>query len=122
MRLGPYVNWTDEKACFKSFLAELASFYVPEHLPPAPSPQVKKGSDVADVEMDEGGHEQPQEERAELGTEDPEIAARRTYLHRTIENVLFPAFRARLVATKGLLKGVVEVADLKGLYRVFERC
>lgn len=122
MRLGPYVNWTEERACFKTFLAELASFYVPEQLPPPPSPQVKEGSNVADVNMDEPGQEQRPEERDGTGKEDPEIAARRTYLHRTIENVLFPAFRARLVATKGLLRGVVEVADLKGLYRVFERC
>jgi len=35
---------------------------------------------------------------------------------------MFPAFRARLVATRGLLKGVLEIANLKGLYRVFERC
>jgi DNA mismatch repair protein MLH1 len=35
---------------------------------------------------------------------------------------LFPAFKARLVATKNLLKGTIEVANLKGLYRVFERC
>lgn len=43
-------------------------------------------------------------------------------MSRVLEHVLFPAFKARLVATKGLLGGVVEVADLKGLYRVFERC
>ena len=127
MRLGPYVDWTDERACFKTFLAELASFYVPEQLPP-PRPTLprQKGSGVAEGEMDERGEEQGQEriqqEDETYRREDPEIAARRTYLHRTIENVLFPAFRARLVATKGLLRGVVEVADLKGLYRVFERC
>ena len=54
--------------------------------------------------------------------EDPDIKARRDHLYRAMENVMFPAFKARLVATKGLLKGVVEVANLKGLYRVFERC
>ena len=98
LRLGPYVNWTDEKDCFHSFLRELASFYVPEVLPPLPS-----------------SHDQG-------SAEDPETASRRRHIHRTIENTLFPAFKSRLVATKGLLKGVVEVANLKGLYRVFERC
>jgi DNA mismatch repair protein MLH1 len=39
-----------------------------------------------------------------------------------LEHAVFPALRARLVATSRLLRGVVEVADLKGLYRVFERC
>ena len=49
-------------------------------------------------------------------------AAQWTELDRAIEHVLFPAVKARLVATKGLLKAVMEVANLKGLYRVFERC
>ncbi|KAK3626275.1 DNA mismatch repair protein Mlh1, partial [Elasticomyces elasticus] len=95
LRLGPHVDWNDEKGCFQSFLRELASFYVPEALPPAP-------------------------EKGEV--EDDELAKRRDELHRAIENKLFPAFKARLVATRPLLKGTIEVANLKGLYRVFERC
>ncbi|KAK3714918.1 DNA mismatch repair protein Mlh1 [Vermiconidia calcicola] len=95
LRLGPHVDWNDEKGCFQSFLRELASFYVPESLPPEPA----KGD-----------------------KEDAEIAQRRDELHRAIENVLFPALKVRLVATRGLLKGTIEVANLKGLYRVFERC
>ena len=47
---------------------------------------------------------------------------RRKKVKKAIEHVIFPACKARLVATKGLLKGVMEVANLKGLYRVFERC
>lgn len=95
LRLGPHIDWADERRCFQSFLRELASFYVAEALPAEP------------IDRED---------------EDEEIAKRRTELARMVENVLFPAFRARLVATGGLLKGVVEVADLKGLYRVFERC
>lgn len=98
LRLGPYVNWKDEKECFRTFLRELADFYIPERLPPEPSPS------------------------ADPVEEDPEIKSRRTQLRRVLEHVMFPAFRARLVATKSLLNGVVEVANLKGLYRVFERC
>lgn len=103
IRLGPHVNWLEEKACFRSFLRELASFYVPEVLPSPPH-----------------GNEEGQMDGT--GQETPDIMSRRTHLERAIEHVLFPAFRSRLVATKGLLKGVVEVANLKGLYRVFERC
>ena len=99
LRLGPYVDWTDEKGCFRSFLQELASFYVPEILPPTPSPIDGDRSEV-----------------------DPGIATRKKHIDMAVENVLFPAFKSRLVATRGLLKGVVEVANLKGLYRVFERC
>ena len=96
LRLGPHVDWNDEKGCFNSFLREVASFYAPEALPPDSAPGEEEDGDG--------------------------VAKRRNELHRTIEDVLFPAFKARLVATKGLLKGTVQVADLKGLYRVFERC
>jgi DNA mismatch repair protein MLH1 len=95
LRLGPHVDWQSESGCFQSFLRELASFHVPEALPP---PHVN------------------------LSEESLSISPRRDELHRAIENILFPAFKARLVATKDLLKGTVEVANLKGLYRVFERC
>ncbi|KAI0199239.1 histidine kinase-like ATPase [Astrocystis sublimbata] len=100
LRLGPYVNWTDEKLCFESFLRELATFYVPEQLPALP------------------GNEQVVEEDVP-----EEIKARRAHVRRALEHVFFPAFKARLVATKSFMKGgVLELANLKGLYRVFERC
>jgi DNA mismatch repair protein MLH1 len=95
LRLGPHVDWQSEVGCFQSFLRELASFHVPEALPPP---------------------------HATLDDATLSISPRRDELHRAIENILFPAFKARLVATKDLLKGTVEVANLKGLYRVFERC
>jgi len=95
LRLGPHVDWQDESGCFQSFLRELASFYVPEALPTS---------------------------AAVSGSDREAMIPRRDELHRAIENTLFPAFKARLVATKSLLRGTVEVANLKGLYRVFERC
>lgn len=98
LRLGPHVNWDDEKDCFDSFLRELASFYSPEALP-----AVNTSTEASQGAQDE-------------------INKRRAHLERAIENTIFPAFRTRLVATKSLRKAVVEVADLKGLYRVFERC
>ncbi|KAI9683620.1 MAG: DNA mismatch repair protein [Trizodia sp. TS-e1964] len=104
LRLGPHVNWNDEKECFASFLRELASFYVPEALTPSPQNTSATGED------------------AEAGDADAAYANRRAEVNRAVEEVIFPAFRARLSATKGLLKGVMQVADLKGLYRVFERC
>lgn len=98
IRLGPFVDWTDEQKCFQTFLTELAAFYVPEQLPTT-------GKATA----------------GEEGQAD-DLAKRRKQLMWSLEHALFPAFRARLVATEGLLRGVVEVANLKGLYRVFERC
>ena len=106
LRLGPYVNWGNEKGCFQTFLRELASFYVPEILPLPPL--------TSNDDSSKG--------KEKVADEDPEIALRRKNLRRAIEYAIFPACKVRLVATRGLLKGVMEVANLKGLYRVFERC
>jgi DNA mismatch repair protein MLH1 len=75
-------------------LKELALFYTPEPLPP-------KGG-VDEVDCDD----------------------RREYLIQSLEMVLFPALKTRFIAVKGLVneKRVVEIADLPGLYRIFERC
>lgn len=100
LRLGPHVVWDDEKGCFETFLKELASFYVPEQLPPA-----RGGGDENEEDLDE------------------EVKTRRKHVRWAVEHVFFPAFKARLVATNSLMKGgVLEIANLKGLYRVFERC
>jgi DNA mismatch repair protein MLH1 len=113
IRLGPFVNWNEEKPCFHTLLRELANFYAPESVPIAPSPKtVATDGDITMQNADD----------SDDVTEDLEIAKRRAHLYRALENVMFPAFKARLVATKGLLKGVIEIANLKGLYRVFERC
>ncbi|KAF7542351.1 hypothetical protein G7Z17_g11652 [Cylindrodendrum hubeiense] len=101
LRLGPHIDWGDEKGCFETFLRELATLYVPESLPALP-----------------GGEE-------DLRTEDlpDEIRVRRQHVRYAVQNIFFPAFKARLVATKSLMESaVLEVASLKGLYRVFERC
>ncbi|GKT59524.1 DNA mismatch repair protein [Colletotrichum tofieldiae] len=103
LRLGPCVDWAEEKSCFDTFLKELASFYVPEQLPP-----------TVGGEADEDKGE---------GRLDDQVAERRRNVRWALEHVFFPAFKARLVATTSLMKAaVLEVADLKGLYRVFERC
>ena len=127
MRLGPCVDWTDEMECFRSFLIELASFYAPEQLPSAPVTE-QKASEGKQNESEDGEGSMRAEadptdvKRRNKADEDPSITARREQLTRMLEFVLFPAIRARIVATKGMLGGVLEVADLKGLYRVFERC
>lgn len=102
LHLGPKVAWTDELECFETFLQELAEFYVPEQLPPTPG-----GT----------GEHKEQEDVPE------ETKTRRKHVRWAVEHIFFPAFKARLVATNDLMyRGMLEVADLKGLYRVFERC
>ncbi|KAF2273543.1 DNA mismatch repair protein mutL [Westerdykella ornata] len=119
LRLGPHVNWVEEKECFHSFLRELAAFYTPECLPLAP-PSTSQNTDQNQIQGGEGSGKGKGKEKAV--EEDAEIAVRRERVKHAVEFVLFPACKARLVGTRGLLKGVVEVANLKGLYRVFERC
>jgi DNA mismatch repair protein MLH1 len=128
MRLGPCVNWKDEKECFHTFLRELAMYYVPEQLPPPPAvaPQTTAGTEQASSSTKEATASASSilsNAEAEQDDSAKQINQRRAELNHAVEHVLFPAFRARLVATSALMKGsVVEVANLKGLYRVFERC
>ncbi|MCJ1465853.1 DNA mismatch repair protein [Pseudocyphellaria aurata] len=117
MRLGPCVEWQDEEGCFRTFLQELATFYAVEKLPGFAD---SVGDERPDKENDAGRDVSMDEANADSG--DDRIRKRIREVEFALEHVLFPAFRARLIATKGLLKGVVEVANLKGLYRVFERC
>lgn len=113
LRLGPYIDWSGEEECFRTFLRELAAFYTPEQLPLPPSITGPKDNDrEKEYESQPGNYMD----------EDEAIQQRRLQMGRMLEHTVFPALRARMVATTRLLKGVVEVADLKGLYRVFERC
>ncbi|KAA8904640.1 hypothetical protein FN846DRAFT_952062 [Sphaerosporella brunnea] len=99
LRLGPNVDWNNELECFETFLRELALFYVPEPLAPG------------DGEGD----------GAEEELETSPAAARRKEVAVAVESVVFPAFRKRLIPTNELLGSVTEIANLKGLYRIFER-
>ncbi|KAL4802302.1 hypothetical protein BDV18DRAFT_64892 [Aspergillus unguis] len=119
LRLGPYVDWTSEQECFRTFLLELAALYTPEQLP---RPLSSTPGAETDVRERRERHSQGNIDTDILGAEDDYFRNRRTDMARMLEHVVFPALRARLVATDRLLRGVVEVADLKGLYRVFERC
>jgi DNA mismatch repair protein MLH1 len=90
----------------------LATFYVPEPLPTS-----QAGKDESGDVGEEGVSEQEDDEALE------EVRTRRQHVRWAVEHIFFPAFRSRLVATKKLMDGaVLEVASLKGLYKVFERC
>lgn len=113
IRLGPHVNWDDEKECFQTFITELATFYVPEALPTSPEGKDESGDVGEEGKSDQGDDDAALEE----------MRTRRQHVRWAVEHIFFPAFRSRLVATKKLMDGaVLEVASLKGLYRVFERC
>ncbi|RFU74521.1 dna mismatch repair mlh1 [Trichoderma arundinaceum] len=57
IRLGPHVNWDDEKLCFQTFITELATFYVPEPLPTSPN-----GKGERRAADEEEGHEEEDED------------------------------------------------------------
>ncbi|KAK9449306.1 histidine kinase-like ATPase [Limtongia smithiae] len=103
------VDYTRESECFKSFLRELAIFYVPEPLP-LPLP----GS-TPPLFADETGESIQQ-------TSSTVLEQRRTDLQKSIEHFIFPSVARRLIGAKSLLNAVVEIANLPGLYKIFERC
>ncbi|KAL1902603.1 DNA mismatch repair protein Mlh1 [Sporothrix stenoceras] len=125
LRLGPRVRWNDENGCFDTLLRELASFYVPEKVPIINEERqrqkqrkaLKKGKGK---EGDECEVETAADDEEEL---DEDTRARRVHVQHAVEHVFFPAFKTRLICTTRLMQaGLIEVANLKGLYRVFERC
>lgn len=112
----PKVDWNAELECFDTLLRELALFYVPEILPKSPP-----GSESPPAVAGGGENIRSSSHDDDSGWGDVAVAARRDELKRAVEAVLFPAMKKRLVAPKTLLRGVTEVANLKGLYRIFER-
>lgn len=103
MRLGPQVQWTQERECLSSFLRELAYFYAPYPLLPSSSSKSKSSTDAG------------------VGEDESEAATKAEKWQ--IEHVLFACMRRNLIPPRNLLdRDVVQVASLPDLYRVFERC
>lgn len=88
------VNYDDELECFEGVAKELAKFYIPE-------PILEDDND----------------------TEANEIRKlRRQEISNDLEHLIFPAIKHRFLAPEVMTKDVVEIANLPGLYKVFERC
>ncbi|ODV84641.1 hypothetical protein CANARDRAFT_200946 [[Candida] arabinofermentans NRRL YB-2248] len=87
------VNWDDEKMCLGGILRQIALFYIPATIP---------NSDDPDSTLDD--------------------AAERENLSDILDNLIFPLLKKKFLATENLVRDVVEIANLPGLYKVFERC
>lgn len=93
-KLGAKVEWDDEEKCLEGILRQISLLYTPLMI------------------EEHGETEEATEVQQQL----------KLSLNETMENVLMPLVRRRFLAPKSLKPYVVEIANLPGLYRVFERC
>jgi DNA mismatch repair protein MLH1 len=89
------IDYSRERSCLEGVMRQIALLYVPEPIDNARD---------ASAEQREAN------------------SARRSALDNQLENHVFPLLQQRFVATGTLVHDVVQIADLPGLYRVFERC
>ncbi|GJJ10468.1 hypothetical protein Clacol_004694 [Clathrus columnatus] len=115
MRIGPEVDWQREQECFKTFLRELAYFYVPGPIIPGVDPKGK-----GKAKADKSQHDPLND----ADDDDMDIDSDSTESEKwQIQHVIFEAMRKHFHAPKTLLEhDVVQVASLPELYKVFERC
>ncbi|KAF9576426.1 DNA mismatch repair protein [Mortierella alpina] len=109
-RLGSEINWTAEKACFQTLARELAIFY---------STQPERVEDPwrNDVDADE-------DQNMENDEKSPQEIHDAQFQHM-VSRLIFPAFKRHFIPPKTLIEQsgmVVQVAQVKDLYKVFERC
>lgn len=98
-RLGIRVNWINEQECLEGILRQIALLYVPEILK---KPNSNANFDSAALIAD---HEKNIDTMSDI-----------------LEYAILPQIKKKFLATKNLFNSVTELANLPGLYKVFERC
>lgn len=98
-RLGTKINWDEEEECLDGILKQIALFYVPEIL------------EIKDPENQDISEE-----------EHIKFIADTESMSSTLEDTFFPCVKRRFLAPASLMKDVIEIANLPGLYKIFERC
>ncbi|CCH59753.1 hypothetical protein TBLA_0B09360 [Henningerozyma blattae CBS 6284] len=98
-RLGTRVVWDEESNCLDGILKQIALLYIPE---------VIEKKDPEDPNTSEADKIQYISKTGEMAS--------------VLEHTIFPCVKRRFLAPTTLLKDVVEIANLPGLYKVFERC
>lgn len=107
-RLGSRINYEDEKECLSGILKEISLLYVPE--------SISNEISLEDTTSISDKREQTQEYEKQVNV------VKRNELDHVLEHTLFPALKQKFIATDKILGSVVQIADLPGLYKVFERC
>ncbi|KAG2732663.1 hypothetical protein G9P44_003653 [Scheffersomyces stipitis] len=140
-RLGNRINYNDEKECLGGIMRQISLLYVPEPIfsgssDPPSDPPSDPSSDPSKADT-ECGEDPPTTSDnsivSKVGSTDSSTvdsttstasssSEARQWLDHTLEDVLFPQIKTRFLAPSQLMKDVVQIADLPGLYRVFERC
>lgn len=107
-RLGSRINYEDEKECLSGILKEISLLYVPE--------SISNEITLEDTNSTSDKHDLTQEYERQVNV------VKRNELDHVLEHTLFPALKQRFIATDNILGAIVQIADLPGLYKVFERC
>ncbi|KAF9128870.1 DNA mismatch repair protein [Mortierella sp. GBA39] len=110
-RLGSEIDWTSEKACFQTLARELAIFYStqPERVEDPIEDEESQGESSGEVDHDKKTSQEVQDAQ----------------FQHMISSLIFPAFKKHFIPPKALIEKsgmVVQVAQVKDLYKVFERC
>jgi len=103
------VNWTAEKECFQTLCREFAIFY-------STQPE-RVAEEEQDMDFEEEGAHQPTSKSAQTVHD--------ARFQHMVSTVIFPALKKHFVPPKTLIERsgvVVQVAQVKDLYKVFERC
>ena len=98
-RLGSKITADDETECLQAIIKEIALLYIP----PIIKTIDEKDTNISDEKK-------------------IDYTNRSEYVSTVLENVIIPCIKRRFLATKNLVRDVVEIANLPGLYKVFERC
>ncbi|CCF56780.1 hypothetical protein KAFR_0B04840 [Kazachstania africana CBS 2517] len=98
-RIGSKVDWDNEEACLDGILRQIALFNIPE---------IIEKIDTTDDHI----HEDVK----------VNFVNKSKKLSYDIEHVIVPCIKRRFLAPRHMLNEVIEIANLPGLYKVFERC
>lgn len=96
-KLGLTINFNDEKTCLKNILKQISLLNIPDSF----------------------------EQSDSLHDTDPNkqiLLSKYQQLNENFENILIPSLKKNFLPPKNLEFDLVEIANLPGLYKVFERC